>query len=78
MEPARVNVPFTRKKLRDGTVLPLSEQERIAVERRIKLGERIHARLNLDYVRENWADANWTDDEHEMLIAMLGLEDINV
>lgn len=78
MEPANVHVPFARKKLKDGTVLPLSERERIAVEQRIKLGERIHARLNMAFMRENWADVDWTDEEYETLIAMLGLEDINV
>ncbi len=77
MEPARVNVPFTRKKLRDGTVLPLSEQERIALERAIKLAERTKARENLTWMR-HWDGTQWTKEEYEMIVAMLGLEDINV
>ena len=77
MEPARANVPFARKKLKDGTTLPLSERERIALERAIKLEERTKARNNLEWMR-HWDGAQWTDEEHETMVAMLGLEDINV
>jgi hypothetical protein len=77
MEPANAHIPFARKKLKDGTVLPLSERERIAVEKAIKLQERTQARNNMDWMR-HWEGAQWSDEEHEMLVAMLGLEDIDV
>lgn len=77
MEPANVHIPFARKKLKDGTVLPLSERERIAVEKAAKLAVRTRARENLTWMR-HWDGAQWSDEEHETMIAMLGLEDIDV
>jgi len=47
------------------------------LERATKLAERTKARQNMEWMR-HWDGAQWTDEQHEMLIAMLGLEDIHV
>ena len=70
-------VPFHRRKLRDGTVLPLEERQRIAYERELKLTTRVNARKNMEHFRSS-SLKSWPDEDFTTVVAMLGLDDQDV
>ena len=71
------SVGFTRKRLRDGSVAPLEEQERYAWEKAYRAQQQINARHNLEWMRTSGMK-DYTDEEFSLVVSMLGLEDIDV
>lgn len=70
-------VSFVRKRLKDGTTLPLSERERIAFEKAVHTQTRINARHNMaGWMRDGMED--WSEEQFTELLMMLGLDDIDV